>query len=282
MSARELWSHSRLAMAIAGALLLSACNPPAAAPPGPQFGALAPRIIPLPASLLLAGGAPFQLTKETRVTFVGPNPEVGAIGETLAALLRRATDFPVPVSTASIGSGSGSVELRLGDASLGEDGYKLTVTSDSVRLVASTPAGLFHGVQTIRQLLPADIESDIGVDRSWPVPAVTIVDRPRFGWRGSMIDPARHFLTVKEVEQYIDLMALYKLNVLHLHLTDDQGWRIQINSRPKLTAVGSLSQVGGGPGGFYTQQDYQHLISYAQARYITIVPGMTSCARSVR
>jgi hexosaminidase len=120
--------------------------------------------------------------------------------------------------------------------------------------------------------LPADIESDIGVDRSWPMPSVTILDRPRYGWRGSMIDPARHFLTVKEVEQYIDLMALYKLNVLHLHLTDDQGWRIQINSRPKLTAVGSLSQVGGGPGGFYTQQDYQQLISYARARYITIVP----------
>jgi hexosaminidase len=87
-----------------------------------------------------------------------------------------------------------------------------------------------------------------------------------------MLDPARHFLTVKEVEQYIDLLALYKMNVLHLHLTDDQGWRIQINSRPNLTAVGSLSQVGGGRGGFYTQQDYQEIVRYAQARYITIVP----------
>src|SRR5258706_8046187 len=160
MSARELWSHSGLGMAIAGALLVSACNPPAAAPPGPRSGALAPRIIPLPASLLLAGSAPFQLTKETRVTFVGPNPEVGAIGETLAALLRRATDFPVPVSTASIGSGSGSVELRLGDASLGDDGYRLTVTSDSVRLLAGTPAGLFHRGHTSRQRFPAAIRSD--------------------------------------------------------------------------------------------------------------------------
>src|SRR5712671_6547866 len=111
MSARELWSRPKLAMAIAGALLVSACNPPAAAPPGPQSGALAPQIIPLPASLLLAGGAPFQLTKDTRVTLFGTKPEVGAIGEMLASLLRRATDFPVPVSTASIGSGSGSVEL---------------------------------------------------------------------------------------------------------------------------------------------------------------------------
>ncbi|HMI49046.1 MAG TPA: beta-N-acetylhexosaminidase [Gemmatimonadaceae bacterium] len=273
MSARELLSHSKLAIAIAGALLGSACNPPAGAPPPPQSGSIAPRIIPLPASLTLGGGAPFQVTKETRVTLADANPEEAAIGETLAGVLRRATDFPSPVSTASNGSGSGSVELRLAsDPSLGQDGYRLTVTSDSVRLVAGTPAGLFHGVQTIRQLLPADIESDIGIERTWPIPAVTIVDKPRFAWRGSMLDPARHFLTVKEVEQYIDLLALYKLNVLHLHLTDDQGWRIQINSRPNLTAVGSLSQAGGGRGGFYTQQDYQEIVRYAQARYITIIP----------
>jgi len=149
MSARELWSRRKLAIVIAGALLASGCNPPAAAPPGPQSGALPPRIIPLPASLSLSSGAPFQVTKETRVTLVGSNPEVGAIGETLAALLRRATDFPAPVSAASNGSGAGSIELRLGDASLGADGYRLTVTSDSVRLVAGTPAGLFHGVQTL-------------------------------------------------------------------------------------------------------------------------------------
>jgi hexosaminidase len=160
----------------------------------------------------------------------------------------------------------------INDPSLGQEGYRLIVTSDSVRLVAGAPAGLFHGVQTIRQLLPADIESDIGIDRAWPIPALTIVDKPRYSWRGSMLDPGRHFLSVKEVEQYIDLLALYKLNVLHLHLTDDQGWRIQINSRPNLTAVGSLSQVGGGRGGFYTQQDYQEIVRYAQARYITIVP----------
>ncbi|HVS59951.1 MAG TPA: beta-N-acetylhexosaminidase [Gemmatimonadaceae bacterium] len=276
MSGRELLSCLKLALAVAGAVLGSGCNPPAPAPPpAPQSGVLAPRIIPSPASLTLAGGAPFELTTASRVTLVGANPEVAAIGEGLAALLRRATGFPLPVSASSGGSGSGSVELRLVSdaASLGEDGYRLTVTTDSVRLVASAPAGLFHGVQTIRQLLPVEIESDIGVARSiWPIPALTIVDQPRFAWRGSMLDVARHFFTVREVEQYIDILALYKLNVLHLGLTNDQGWRIQINSRPKLTAVGSLTQVGGGPGGFYTQQDYQEVVRYAQARYITIVP----------
>ena len=276
MPGRGLLSCSKLALAVAGAVLGSGCKPPAPAPPpAPQPGAPAPRIIPSPVSLTLAGGAPFELTHATRVTLVGANPEVAAIGEGLAALLRRATGFPLPVSASSGGSGSGSVELRLVSdaASLGEDGYRLTVTTDSVRLVASAPAGLFRGVQTIRQLLPVDIESEIGVARSvWPIPALTIVDQPRFAWRGAMLDVARHFFTVREVKQYIDILALYKLNVLHLHLSDDQGWRIAISSRPKLTAVSSLTQVGGGPGGFYTQQDYQDIVRYAQSRYITIVP----------
>lgn len=276
MSSRGPLSNSNFALALAGAAFVSACNAPAPAPPpSPVSGTVAPRVIPAPSSLALAGGAPFELTRTTRITLVGSNPEVAAIGETLAALLRKSTEFAFPVATTSAGSGAGSIELRLiSDApSLGQEGYRLSVTADSVRLAANAPAGLFRGLQTIRQLLPVEIESEMGVARSiWPIPALTIVDQPRFGWRGSMLDVARHFFTVDEVQQYIDLMALYKLNVLHLGLTNDQGWRIQINSRPKLTAVGSLTQVGGGSGGFYTQQDYQDIIRYARARYITIVP----------
>jgi hexosaminidase len=262
-------------LALAGAAFVSACNPPAPAPPSPVSSGVAPRVIPAPSSLALQGGPPFELTRTTRITLVGSNPELAAIGASLASQLHKSTDFPYPVAASSGGSGPGSIELRLGSdaASLGEDGYRLIVTTDSVRLVASSPAGLFHGVQTIRQLLPVEIESDIGVERSiWPIPALTIVDQPRFAWRGAMLDVARHFLSVREVEQYIDILAMYKFNVLHLHLSDDQGWRIQINSRPKLTSVGSLGQVGGGPGGFFTQQDYQDIIRYARARYITIVP----------
>jgi hexosaminidase len=113
----------------------------------------------------------------------------------------------------------------------------------------------------------------MGATRSvWSFPALTIADRPRFGWRGAMLDVARHFFTVDEVKQYIDILALYKLNVLHLHLSDDQGWRIEIKSRPTLTSVGSTTQVGGGPGGFFSQADYQEIVRYAQARYITVVP----------
>ena len=119
---------------------------------------------------------------------------------------------------------------------------------------AARPAGLFRGVQTLRQLFPAGIEarqSAIKMASAWSVPPGRIEDRPRYAWRGAMLDVARHFFTVDEVKQYVDLLALYKLNVLHLHLSDDQGWRIRIDAWPRLTEVGGSTQVGGGPGGFH-------------------------------
>jgi hexosaminidase len=133
---------------------------------------------------------------------------------------------------------------------------------------------LFHAVQTLRQLLPAAIESDqnMRATGAWSLPPGRIVDRPRFAWRGGMLDVARHFFTVDEVKQYVDLLALYKFNTMHLHLSDDQGWRIQINSWPKLTTVGGATEVGGGPGGFYTKADYAEIVRYARDRFITVVP----------
>ena len=224
--------------------------------------------------MVMAGGAPFEILRTTAIIVDTSNAEVRAIGEVLSALIRRPAGFPVAVSPMGSTPIAGAISLRLESRpALGEEGYELSVTHDSARVVANRPAGLFHGVQTIRQLLPPEIESDMGVNRvDWSLPAVTIVDQPRFAWRGAMLDVSRHFFTVREVEQYIDLLALYKLNVLHLHLSDDQGWRIQIDSRPKLTAMGSLTQVGGGSGGFYTKQDYAEILRYAQARYILIVP----------
>ena len=132
----------------------------------------------------------------------------------------------------------------------------------AVKLVAEEPAGLFYGVQTIRQLL--------GVGKR--LPAVRIRDRPRFGWRGSMLDVARHFRPVKDVKRFIDLIALYKLNRLHLHLSDDQGWRIAITKWPRLATHGGQTEVGGGRGGYYTQRQYSDLVEYAAARYVEIVP----------
>lgn len=267
------------AVLLSATLLLAACTTmPAPAPTSlPRPVVSGPQIIPAPSSLTLSPGPPFEVTRATRIVIDGtlPNPEIAAIAQVLATQLRPATGFPLPVSSNPADTLPGNIYLRVaGDqASLGEEGYALTVTASSVVLVARRPAGLFHGVQTLRQLLPSDIESDMGVARSvWPIPALSITDQPRFAWRGAMLDVARHFFTVKEVQQYVDLLALYKMNVLHLHLSDDQGWRIVINSRPKLATIGGATQVGGGPGGYYTQEDYKTIVRYAQERYITIVP----------
>lgn len=262
-------------LALCGAAACGAPTPaPAPASPdaarrGPNVGA--PQVIPMPESLSVAAGAPFIVDSTTSIVTDG-SAEVWRSADWLAALLRKSTDFKVPVNRGGAATPK-SIRLRLGgNASLGDEGYELSVSADSVVIVAQRPAGVYHGVQTLRQLLPAAIESDIGLGRPMGAPAVRIVDRPRYAWRGAMLDVARHFFTVDEVKQFIDIAAMYKLNVVHLHLTDDQGWRVQIDSRPRLTSVGGQSQVGGDAGGFYTKQDYAEIVRYAADRFILFVP----------
>src|SRR5947207_1186420 len=163
---------------LTAAVLCAACQP--AAPPGtgPRPVSSAPAIVPAPASMTLASSAPFNLARTSSIVVDAGNPEVTAIAEILAAQIRKSTQFPMVVTTTA--AAPASIALRLGGpASLGDEGYSLTVTSDSVRLTANRPAGLFHGIQTIRQLLPADVESDMGSERSqWEIPALTITDFP--------------------------------------------------------------------------------------------------------
>jgi hexosaminidase len=168
---------------------------------------------------------------------------------------------------------------------IGAEGYRLTVTLDGAEVIAASPAGAFYGVQTLRALLPAAAyrRARIG-DGPWRLPLVRIVDRPRFGWRGALLDVARHFLPKQDLLRFIDLIALHKLNVLHLHLTDDQGWRIEIRRYPRLTGVGAWrreSPLGdrrngrfdGRPhGGYYTQDDIREIVAYAAERHVTVVP----------
>lgn len=141
------------------------------------------------------------------------------------------------------------------------EGYSLEIDERGIRIEASDEAGLFYGEQTLRQL-----------ERDGTVPVVRIVDAPRFAYRGAMLDVARHFLPVEAVQRYIDDIALLKLNHLHLHLTDDQGWRLEIPGWPELTAIGASTQVGGGGGGFYTAEDYTRIVEHAASRFVTIVP----------
>ncbi|MDM4782097.1 MULTISPECIES: beta-N-acetylhexosaminidase [unclassified Micromonospora] len=208
------------------------------------------------------------------------------VAEQLAGWLRPATGFPLPVTDTAEG---GPLALTLSPAApdglvesdgsggpdgarLGDEGYRLDVTSGGVRITAVTPAGLFHGAQTLRQLLPAPIESPTAVTARWAVPGGTIVDRPRFAYRGAMLDVARHFFAVEDVLRVVDHLARYKLNHLHLHLTDDQGWRIAVDSWPRLAEVGGTTAVGGGPGGWYTRDDYRRIVAYAARRHVTVVP----------
>ena len=279
---------ARLVAALTLACSISACGAARAPEPSPTPGRVplqsappltslgAHRLVPAPASVMAADSPPFAITATTTIVVPAGGGEAARVGAWMATLLRPATGFALSVSAADGTVPSGTIVLRLGgEASLGAEGYDLTIRSDSVRLVAAEPAGLFRGVQTLRQLLPAAIESEqsvAGVPKEWTIPAGRIVDRPRFAYRGAMLDVARHFFTVKETQQFIDLLALYKLNTLHLHLSDDQGWRIQIDSWPRLTTVGGSTQVGGGPGGYYTKADYAEIVRYAADRFITVVP----------
>jgi hexosaminidase len=237
------------------------------------------QLIPIPVTVE-ATGDPFTLAPDTRILTPAGSPEAARVGELLAELLRPATGYDLPVATEGTGAGGdgaeggGSIALALGPGGeLGDEGYELDVRPDGVRLRANRPEGLFRGAQTLRQLLPAAVEA--GMPRSgvaWRVPGGRVVDHPRFAWRGAMLDVARHFFPVADVKRYIDLLALYKLNVLHLHLTDDQGWRIEIEGWPRLTEHGGSTAVGGGAGGFYSRKDYAEIVDYAAARYVTVVP----------
>ena len=230
-------------------------------------------LIPQPVSIVPSAGT-FALTARARILVEPGLDELSAIGHRLAEHLRAPTGYALPVLAMRQDPSPGDLILTTAgsDASLGEEGYELAVTVDYVKIMAPRPAGVFWGVQTLRQLLPPGIEQPDCQPGPWLIPAVAVRDRPRFAWRGFMLDVARHFFSVDEVKRLIDLLAAYKMNRLHLHLTDDQGWRLELRSWPRLTEIGGSTAVGGGPGGFYTQAQFAALAAYAQERYVTVVP----------
>ncbi len=230
-----------------------------------------PALIPQPMSMEAGRGA-FSIDGDTQIVVAPGDAEARRIASVLAALVGTTVDSTPGVTTARPASGAIRLVTDSTRDDLGAEGYALSVTRGGVVLTAAAPAGLFYGVQTIRQLLPPRVEYTATLPRALALPAVEITDRPRYAWRGMMLDVARHFFQVEDVERVIDHLALYKLNRLHLHLSDDQGWRIEIPGRPELTEIGGRTQVGGGPGGFYTTADYQRIVQYATDRFVTIVP----------
>jgi hexosaminidase len=251
-----------LPLAVAG-LVVSRAAPAVS----PSFAS----VIPKPLAEAPERGA-FTLGPAARIAAAGGSPDVLRVGRLLAGALRPATGFRLPVTRTGSRAGDIGLSLAPGDRSLGDEGYRLRVDEDGATITARRPAGLFWGTQTLRQLLPAAIETGSRVKGPWRIPQGTIHDSPRFVWRGMMLDVARHFFGVDEVKRLIDLMALYKLNRLHLHLTDDQGWRLAIRSWPRLTKVGGRTAVNGDKGGFYTQRQYRAIVAYAQARFVEVVP----------
>jgi hexosaminidase len=251
----------------------------------PESQASAPALIPQPARMEIGTGQ-FTLESQARVSVMPESKEGMAVGDYLAGHLRLATGFPLPVG----GGTGGEINLKLDDAAkeLGAEGYELAVTPQAVSIRALQPAGLFYGAVTLLQLLPPESFSTQKVHGvAWTLPCVKIVDQPRFGWRGLMLDVSRHFFTKEEVKRLLDQMALHKLNTFHWHLTDGAGWRIEIKKYPELTQIGAWrSGIGfgldpkaskaydakGRYGGFYTQDDIREVVAYAKSRHITIVP----------
>ena len=236
-------------------------------------------ILPLPVKIEMHPGE-FQLTGDTVLCTDEANRGNASY---LRELFAAPTGFPLPIRPNTGASDSLSLRINPDLAQLGKEGYHLLVSPQSVILEAPTPTGVFYALQTLRQLLPASIERRQHIPgESWRIAAVEIHDWPRFSWRGFMLDEGRHFQGKETVLQTLELMALHKLSVFHWHLTEDQGWRIQINAYPRLTEVGSVragtsrsfaGKHDGIPhGGFYTQEDIRQIVAYAAARHITIVP----------
>lgn len=229
-------------------------------------------VIPQPVSLVEDQGEPFGLTTKTSITYHGD--ELADVAELLALSLRPATGLPFEVKSASE-AGSGTIHLALGQIQgvTGREAYRLVSRADGISLTGNTVAGLVNATQTFRQLLDPAIYRGETVEQPWQVPLVTIHDAPSYPVRSMMLDVSRYFFGKEYVLHYLDMMAMHKMNVLHWHLTDDSGWRLEIKQYPKLTEVGAWRGKGDARyGGFYTQEDVREIVAYAKARNIEVMP----------
>ncbi len=239
-------------------------------------------VIPRPDSVAAGTGA-YHLASPVRIVIATPGTRMREIADLLREWLAGPSGFRVTVVEGRPRRGDIALALdrTAGD---GPEAYTLTVTPDGVRIAAPETAGVLWGAQTLRQLLPPAFDDTSGVrSDAWPVPAVTIRDAPRFGWRGAMVDAGRHFFPVVFVKRFVDLMSRYKLNVLHWHLTEDQGWRLEVPKWPRLTSVGAwrTEQDGTRYGGFYSQDDVRDVVAYARLRGVMVVPEIEMPGHSV-
>ncbi|MHA4779202.1 family 20 glycosylhydrolase [Streptomyces sp. MSC1_001] len=253
-------------------LLPATVTQAATAPPEPTAAPFA--LVPQPVSQEVVKGKNFTFDARTRIAVLSKDPAAVGVGTYLARRLAPATGHSFPVVTPPRTVNHAVVLDPNGPKELGAEGYTLTSGRNGILVQAHGAEGLFRGVQTLRQLLPAEVESRTVQPGPWTVPAVRISDAPRYAYRGAMLDVARRFYPVDQVKRFIDQAAAYKINTLHLHLTDDQGWRIAIDEIPSLTQVGASTQSGftGGQGWFYSAADYKEIVAHAKSRFMTVVP----------
>ena len=243
-------------------------------------------IIPEPVQLVKKTGV-YLLPKDIVIS-IANNTAIQFAADYLQKKISTATGYSVKVLDNSTAANIQLILNTTANTTIGKEGYELSVTPKNIIIKANQPAGLFYGVQTLLQLLPKEIAGkELAKNMEWSLPSVEITDYPRFGWRGLMLDVSRHFFTKEEVKTFIDEMAAYKFNLFHWHLTDDQGWRVEIKSLPKLTSVGAWNVKRTGRfgsflpikddeprnyGGFYTQDDIKEIVQYAAARFVNVLP----------
>ena len=234
-------------------------------------------VVPLPKSVVMAKGLPFNLTNATTIVYEGTNPEMKRNARFLSEYIQQASGIKTAVLDKR-DKKAAAIVLTIDPKVAGAEAYRLSVNNKQVTIAASTPAGVFYGIQTLRKSLPVQTTGE-----AITLPAVTVADAPRFGYRGMMLDCARHFFPVSFVKKFIDILAMHNMNVFHWHLTEDQGWRLEIKSHPELTAKSSMRSgtvIGHNAtvddsiphGGFYTQQEAREIVEYARQRHITVIP----------
>ena len=234
-------------------------------------------VVPLPKSVVMAKGLPFNLTNATTIVYEGTNPEMKRNARFLSEHIQQASGIKTAVLDKR-DKKAAAIVLTIDPKVAGAEAYRLSVNNKQVTIAASTPAGVFYGIQTLRKSLPVQTTGE-----AITLPAVTVADAPRFGYRGMMLDCARHFFPLSFVKKFIDILAMHNMNVFHWHLTEDQGWRLEIKSHPELTAKSSMRSgtvIGHNAtvddsiphGGFYTQQEAREIVEYARQRHITVIP----------
>ncbi len=228
-------------------------------------------LIPKPVQIV-SNGSSFKLDKSTTIYINSDDSDVVFAADYLKKKLQLLTELDLSVKVNAPSSKKG-IFLVLSDHSMDHvNGYQLEIGDKAVVATASNVTGLFYAIQTLVQIVPLDCANCKGKEDNYILPGGYIKDYPEYSYRAAMLDVGRHFFSVDDVKSYIDIISAFKMNYFHLHLSDDQGWRIEIKSWPKLTSVGSKSEVGDGKGGYFTQEDYKSIVKYASDRHITVIP----------